>query len=301
MTVTVKDLIGDSRVLAGNAGLDREVASPHVCSPELSAPPAAAGRTAWRGIASAVLHLAPSQSAYLCSLPKTERMQVVRALLKRKPACIVVTGGALCEELIAKAELAGIPVVKTGNLPKLMRMLRELLLPRISLHGVLVQIFGIGTLIIGESAIGKSEAALDLVLRGHKLTADDLVTLEKADHGIIGKPTELGADLLEIRGLGIIDVRALYGESATADESAVGLVVELEEWKEGQQYSLLGLRERRYKLLGVNLPYLKLPVKPGRNMATLIEVAARNQMLKNKGIFTARALGRKLKKKLLGG
>ncbi len=169
-----------------------------------------------------------------------------------------------------------------------------------SLHGVLVEIFGLGTLIIGESAVGKSEAALDLVLRGHKLAADDTVIIERIGDEINGSPTELGADLLQIRGLGIIDVRALYGESATINASRIGLVVELEEWQKGHQYSLVGLRERRYRLLGVNIPYLKLPVKPGRTMATLIEVAARNQMLKNRGIFTARELNRKLRKRLTG-
>ena len=168
------------------------------------------------------------------------------------------------------------------------------------MHGVLVQIFGLGTLIIGESAVGKSEAALDLVLRGHKLTADDMVVIEKNDDEITGKPTEMGENLLQIRGLGIIDVRALYGESATVNSSRIGLVVELEEWQKGHQYSLVGLRERRYRILGVNLPYLKLPVKPGRNMATLIEVAARNQILKNRGIFTARELDKRLRKRLAG-
>jgi len=180
------------------------------------------------------------------------------------------------------------------------RLIASKLTPQISLHGVLVEIFGLGTLIIGESAIGKSEAALDLVLRGHKLAADDMVILEKTSNEISGHATDMGADLLQIRGLGIINIRALYGESATVNSCRIGLVVELEEWKRGHHYSLIGLRERRYKLLGVNLPYLRLPVKTGRNMATLIEVAARNQMLKNKGIYTARDINRKLRKRLAG-
>jgi len=125
-----------------------------------------------------------------------------------------------------------------------------------------------------------------------------VVMLERRDGGIIGGPTDIGADLLEIRGLGIIDVKALYGDSATIDRCEVRLVVELEEWKPGVQYSLLGLRERRMRILGLGLPCLKLPVKPGRNMATLIEVAARNQMLKEQGIYTARDLNRKLLKRL---
>jgi HPr kinase/phosphorylase len=245
-----------------------------------------------------MLHLTPAQAAHLCTLPGKERMRLAREIMKKKPAGIVLSGGAICREFLDAAEKAAIPVLKSGNIPRMERLLAERLVPRVGLHGVLVQIFGIGTLIIGESAIGKSEAALDLVLRGHKLAADDVVMLERSEGGITGGPTDIGAGLLEIRGLGVIDVKTLYGESATIDSCEVGLVVELEEWKKGVYYSLLGLRERRYKLLGVNLPYLKLPVKPGRNMATLIEVAVRNQLLKEEGIYTARELSRKLNKRL---
>ncbi len=294
MKVTVKDLVGRSKVLAGGSGLGREVKFPQLNAPELSAP------SSWKGIASSALHLPPSQSGYLSALPREERKRLARAVVKLKPSCIVASGGALCRELLDRAEAAGIPVFKTGNLPRLTRLLVERLTPRISLHGVLVEVFGMGTLIIGESAIGKSEAALDLVLRGHKLAADDIVVLEKADGEITGRPAQMGASLLQIRGLGIINIRELYGESATTASCAVGLVVELEDWKKGHHYSLLGLRERRYRILGVNIPYLKLPIKPGRNMSTLIEVAARNQMLKSKGVFTARELNRKLRKRLAG-
>jgi len=294
MTITVKNLVGRSKVLAGSSGLDREVASPQVLSPELSS------ISNVKGMASSLVHLPPSQSAFLCALPKLERSRLVRILMRQQPACIVLTGNTSCPELLAGAERAGVPVFMSRNLQKLSRLLSRKLLQRVSMHGVLVQIFGLGTLLIGESAIGKSEAALDLVLRGHKLAADDLVLLDLSGGVIEGRAPEMGVDLLQIRGLGIINVRALYGESATVPSCRVGLVVELEEWKHGHHYSLVGLRERRYRILGLNVPYLKLPVKPGRNMATLIEVAARNQMLKNRGIFTARELGRALKKRLAG-
>jgi HPr kinase/phosphorylase len=294
MKVTVKDVAGRTTVLAGGSGLGREVTSPQVCTPELSSP------LSWRGMTSSVVHLLPRQTAYLCSLPEGERLRLVRAIVRQKPACIVVSSGTVCRELLDKTAAAAITVLKSGSVSKITRLLASKLTPNISLHGVLVQIFGLGTLIIGESAIGKSEAALDLVLRGHKLAADDMVILEKTGSEISGHATDMGADLLQIRGLGIINIRALYGESATVDSCRIGLVVELEEWKRGHHYSLVGLRERRYKLLGVNLPYLRLPVKTGRNMATLIEVAARNQMLKNKGIYTARELNRKLRKRLVG-
>ncbi len=294
MKVTVKDLGACFKVLAGHSGLKREVASAQVIAPDLLAL-----TTAGWGV-SRIIHIRPSQVAVLASLSKRERLRFIREIVKRKPACVIVSGGAICGELLEQAEASGIPLLKTGNLPKLNRLLAEKFTPRVSLHGVLVDIFGIGALIIGESAVGKSEAALDLVLRGHKLAADDLVILEKADNEIRGGSTEMGADLLQIRGLGVINIRVLYGESATVNSSKVGLVVELEEWQKGHQYSLVGLRERRYRILGVNLPYLKLPIKPGRNMATLIEVAARNQMMKQQGVFTAREFNKKLRKRLIG-
>lgn len=288
----VKDLMGVASVVAGRSGLARAITSPQVVSPDMPVPAAA------RIPQAVILHLRPKQTTQLCSLPARERARCISGLLRLKPACFVLTGKEACEELLKRASAAKIAVLKTGNLSGMTRLLVERLAPHISLHGVLVDIFDMGTLIIGESAVGKSEAALDLVLRGHRLCADDLVMLEKKNGVIIGRPPELGADLLQIRGLGIINVRALYGESATSAESAVGLVVELEEWQKGHQYSLVGLRETRYRMLGMNIPYLKLPVKPGRNMATLIEVAARNQMLKNKGIYIARDLQQRLQKRL---
>jgi len=292
MNATIRDVIGKSRVLAGRDGLDREVTSPQILRPEISR------WASYRDVAGSVIQLAPTELARLCGLAKTERMKLSRAVMRKGPAAIILSGGALCSEFLNSADQAAVPVVKCGDILRLGKRLAELLTPRTGMHGVLVQVFGVGVLIIGESAIGKSEAALDLVLRGHKLVADDVVILERSDEGILGRPPDIGADLLEIRGLGIINVKALYGDSAVISVCSVGLVTELEEWKQGTYYSLLGLRERRYRLLGANIPYIKLPVKPGRNMATLIEVAARNQTLKQRGIYTARELGRTLKKRL---
>ena len=294
MKVTVEALTGIATVLAGREGLGREILSAQMTAPELSSPDSG------RESASSVMHLRPNQVMYLCSLPVNERIQLARDLVQRKPACILLSGGKTCKELLDSASASNVPVLKSNNLPKLRRLLVEQLVPRTSLHGVLVRIFGLGTLIIGESAVGKSEAALDLVLRGHKLVADDIVILERKNNGITGRPPDMSTDLLQIRGLGIINIRALFGKSSTIGVCKIDLVVELEEWQEGHQYTLIGLRERRSRILGVNLPYLKLPVKPGRNMATLIEVAARNQMLKKDGIFTARDLDKKLRKRLSG-
>jgi HPr kinase/phosphorylase len=292
--VTVEALTGIATVLAGREGLGREILSAQITAPELSSPDSG------RETASSVMHLRPGQVMYLCSLPVNERIQLARNLVQRKPACILLSGGKTCKELLDSASASNVPVLKSKNLPKLRRLLVEQLVPRTSLHGVLVRIFDLGTLIIGESAVGKSEAALDLVLRGHNLVADDIVILERRNNEITGRPPDMSTDLLQIRGLGIINIRALFGKSSTIGVCKIDLVVELEEWQEGHQYTLIGLRERRSRILGVNLPYLKLPVKPGRNMATLIEVAARNQMLKKDGIFTARDLDKKLRKRLSG-
>lgn len=294
MKITVKDLVERETLLAGRTGLGRRVTSPRLSTPQLSS------SGPLRDITASIVHLPPSQLKYLASEPKTRQARLVRAILRQQPACIVISGGVVSPELLKGADAAKIPVFRSRTMAVLARTLARKLTPTTSLHGVLVQIFGLGTLIIGESAIGKSEAALDLVLRGHKLIADDIVILDKIEGKISGHATEMGADLLQIRGLGVINIRALYGESAVSDSCGVGLVVELEEWKKGQHYALVGLRERRYKLFAVNLPYLKLPVKTGRNIATLIEVAARNQMLKNRGIYTARELNRKLVKRLAG-
>lgn len=295
MKVTVRELAGTAMVLAGKKGMGREVRSPQIGRPDIS------HWATCRDVEASVIHLPPAQTSHLCGLPRDERARLARAIMRKRPAAVVVGREVpVCRELLAAADAASVPVLGVASIARLSRALMGRLAPRVGLHGVLVQIFGVGALILGESAIGKSEAALDLVLRGHKLVADDVVVLERKDGIITGSPTEIGADLLEIRGLGVIDVRALYGESATTDTCPVGLVIELEEWKKGVYYSLLGMRERRYRLLGVNLPYVKLPVKTGRNMATLIEVAARNQLLKARGVYTARELSRKLKKRLAG-
>ncbi len=292
MKVTVDSLREKAEVLAGLRGINREVRSARLNTVDFSVP------DSWVNIQASVLHIPPRQLAYLASLPAAAQRKLLRTVFRQKPACIIVSGGLIPGQLLALAESSGFPVIRSRQIPRISRLLIERISPSVSLHGVLVQIFGLGTLIIGESAIGKSEAALDLVLRGHKLTADDIVIVERTGDSISGHATGMGTDLLQIRGLGIINIRALYGDSAIVPSCRVGLVVELEEWKTGKQYAMVGLRERRYKLFGINLPYLKLPDKTGRNIATLIEVAVRNQMLKNRGIYTAREVNRRMTKRL---
>lgn len=165
---------------------------------------------------------------------------------------------------------------------------------KFGLHGVLVDVFGVGILILGKSGIGKSECALDLILRGHKLVVDDRVELEKTPpSAIFGYGKEPGNYCMEIRGLGIINVEDLFGITAVRQRKKLELVVELVEWTSEEDYERLGFEEKYYKILGVNIPFIIIPVSPGRNVATLIEVAARNHLLKTRGIYSALEYGRK--------
>jgi HPr kinase/phosphorylase len=164
-----------------------------------------------------------------------------------------------------------------------------------NMHAVLVDVSGVGVLIVGKSGIGKSECALDLVLRGHRLVADDVVELRKRPPATVyGSCSPIIQHHMEIRGLGIINIKDLYGVSAVRDRKKVELIVELEEWRPDAEYDRLGLDDRTYDLLGVEIPYLVIPVRPGRNSMTLVEVAARNLLLKRQGHHSAREFQAKL-------
>jgi HPr kinase/phosphorylase len=167
--------------------------------------------------------------------------------------------------------------------------------PESSLHGVLVDVSGIGVLLLGESGTGKSECALDLITRGHGLVADDVVELSRdGGHGVVGRGPARIRHHMEIRGLGIINIRDLFGLAAVRDRKRIDLVIQLETWRPEEEYDRLGLAEQTYALLGVDVPLLRIPVSVGRNVAILVEVAARNQLLKSMGVHGARAFTSRL-------
>ncbi len=168
------------------------------------------------------------------------------------------------------------------------------LAPSTEVHGVLVDVLGIGVLVTGKSGIGKSEAALDLVVRGHRLVADDVVRVRRQGRGVMGRGAEILGHHMEIRGLGIINIKDLFGIAAVRETKRIELVVELKEWAEGMEYDRLGFDDIHEELLGIAIPTVRLPVRGGRNLATLIEVAARNQLLKVQGIHSAQAFRDKL-------
>jgi HPr kinase/phosphorylase len=249
-----------------------------------------------------------SEKAYLDMLSELERRKVLEKLFSFDFPCLILTRGiAPYQEMIRIAQRRNTPVLgtelATGEfIFRLNRFLADHLAPGISLHGVLIDVYGIGILILGQSGIGKSETALDLILRGHRLAADDIVEIRKrGQKTLIGKGAEVIKYHMEIRGLGIINIKDLFGIAAIRDRKKIELVIELVEWDAAKDYDRLGLEDETYTILGVEIPHLTIPVRPGRNLTTIIEVAARNQLLKLKGFHSARDFQRKLLEELLQG
>jgi HPr kinase/phosphorylase len=232
--------------------------------------------------------------SYLRMIPIKRREEIVKALFDFGLACFVVTRDLkIPEEFLAHAERTGTPVFRTP-LPthvffeRITKYLDVRFAKSESLHGVLVDVHGVGILILGESGIGKSECALDLLLKGHRLVADDVVILKRIPPGIIrGQGTDIVKFHMEIRGLGVINVRQLFGIAAIRDAKKVHMVVKLVHWNQTTEYDRVGLDDNFYDLLGVDLPLIVLPVAPGRNIAGIIEVAAKNRLLKLEGFDAA--------------
>ena len=156
------------------------------------------------------------------------------------------------------------------------------------MHGVLLDVFGVGILLLGKSGIGKSEIALDLVMRGHRLVADDIVDVKRKGDSVVGQGSEIIKHHMEVRGLGIINIKDLFGVAAIRERKKIEIVLELVEWDPNVEYDRLGVEEKKFRILDVEIPMLIVPVRPGRNMTTIVEVAARNHLLKLQGHHSAR-------------
>ena len=283
-------------LVAGGSGVERLITNPHAQKTGL----ALSGFDQYLR-EGRVLVLGESEIRFLESLDGAARTDVVRRVFAHDIPCLVVTAGfAPPPELAAEADRAGLPLLRSrGATPVVMaRLLAALdvyLAARGVVHGVLMDIIGLGVLIVGESGIGKSECALDLVVRGHRLVADDAVELRaRAESFLIGTCPELTRHHMEIRGLGLINVQDLFGVASTRRSKRVELVVQLERWDAGREYDRLGLDETHYEALGIRVPMIRMPVAPGRNLAILVEVAARNQLLRNGGLNSARRLADRL-------
>jgi HPr kinase/phosphorylase len=282
-------------LIAGDGGLDRTLRSTRIQKPGL----ALAGYTDFVHD-DRVQILGQTELSYLGTLSREAQEWSIDAFLQRKVACIVVTKGLPVPELFLRAcnetatPLLVTPMTSSECIRKILAYLDDLLSPRCSLHAVLVDVDGVGVLITGSSGIGKSECALDLVARGHRLVADDVVEIRRRGEDLVGQASKLIQDLVEIRGLGILNVAELYGVAATRDHKRIELHVELESWSLDVAYDRTGLEERAKDILGVGVRSLVIPVTPGRNIAGIVEVAARNLLLQFRGHHAARELNRRI-------
>jgi HPr kinase/phosphorylase len=282
----------DLELLAGGEGLDRRITIPHPQKTGL----ALSGFDAYLR-EGRVLVFGESEVRYLESLGHDDRAGVLKRILEYALPCLLVTNGLeVPPEVLIEADRARVPLLRTRTgtpdaMSRLSALLDAYLCARSTIHGVLLDILGLGVLVTGESGIGKSECALDLVVRGHRLVADDVVELRcRAQSFVLGSCPELTRHHLEIRGLGIINVQDMFGIASTRASKRVELVVQLERWEPGREYDRLGVEDRFFEVLGIRIPMVTMPVAPGRNVAILVEVAARNQLLRANGYHAARRL-----------
>jgi HPr kinase/phosphorylase len=287
-------------LLGGASGLERTISSSHIQKTGL----ALAGFDAYLQPAR-ILVFGESEVRYLESLDVANRMNVLAAAFSHDIPCVLITGGWNPPvELLAASDRYNVPLLRTPvttpvSIAKVEYLLDDELAERQVIHGVLMDMLGLGVLIIGESGIGKSECGLDLVVRGHRLVADDTVEIRRrGETTLIGTCPELTRHHMEIRGLGLINIRDLFGVAAIRNAKRVELVVQLERWDPDRDYERLGIDELRYDILGLKVPLIRMPVAPGRSLGVLVEVAARNQLLRTRGLNAARDLANRLEQTL---
>ncbi|MDO5291504.1 MAG: HPr(Ser) kinase/phosphatase [bacterium] len=234
---------------------------------------------------------------YMKKMAPDHGANMFRRIFEYRIPCIVFCRGLEVDEsLIALAKEYGIPILKTERstssfMAEVIRWLNVELAPRISIHGVLVDVYGEGLLIMGESGIGKSEAALELIKRGHRLVSDDVVEIKKvSDDTLIGTAPDITRHFIELRGIGIIDVKTLFGVESVKDTQSINLVIKLEEWNKSEEYDRLGLEEQYTEFLGNKVVCHSIPIRPGRNLAVICESAAVNYRQKKMGYNAAREL-----------
>lgn len=245
--------------------------------------------------------LGRTELSFFNELSTDERYKRTSQLCTAQTPCIVISRGIeVPEEFVVSSNKRNVPILqskmKTTRLSSMItNYLESRLAPMTAVHGVLVDVYGVGVLITGESGVGKSETALELVKRGHRLVADDSVEIrQEGENELVGSAPELIQNLLEIRGLGIINVMTLFGAGAVVNAKQVSLVIHLELWDNNKVYDRLGLDEEKTKLIDTEVPRLVLPVRPGRNIAVIIEVAAMNFRLKNMGYHAAQQFSDRL-------
>lgn len=241
------------------------------------------------------------EMAYLESLPVAERRHRLNALFATGIPCLILSRGHRPgQTMLNAAERYKVPILVSNEATSsftggLVKYLNVELAQRLSLHGVLVEVYGEGILMLGESGVGKSETALEIVKRGHRLIADDLVEVRRvSDTTLLGRAPDIIRHLIEIRGLGILDVKELYGVSSIKPQENIQFIIKLENWDESKSYDRLGVMEDTTEILGIRIPSITIPVRPGRNLAIIVEVAAINFRQRSMGYNAAEALNKRV-------
>ena len=241
------------------------------------------------------------ENLFLEQLPKEERAKRLEEFYRSSPAGVIVTSSLnISDDEIALAEKYRVPLLRTAQrtsefMAALIAFLNVELGPRITRHGVFIEVYGEGILLLGDSGVGKSETAIELIKRGHRLIADDAVEIKKVSATtLVGKAPEIIRHYVELRGIGIVDVRRLFGMGSVKETEKIDLVINLEHWQDGKMYDRLGLDENTTEILGINVPSIVIPVCPGRNLSVVIEVAAMNNRQKRMGYNTAQEFNKRL-------
>ncbi|HBJ18398.1 MAG TPA: HPr(Ser) kinase/phosphatase [Clostridiales bacterium] len=241
------------------------------------------------------------ENLFVSQLPKEERTRRLEDFFRSKPSGVIVTTSIdVSADTVAIAEKYQVPILRTEErtsdfMAALIAYLNVQLGPRITRHGVLVEVYGEGILLLGDSGVGKSETAIELIKRGHRLIADDAVEIKKVSATtLVGQAPDLIRHYVELRGIGIVDVRRLFGMGAIKETEKIDLVINLEPWRQGKMYDRLGLEEETTNILGIEVPTILIPVSPGRNLSVVIEVAAMNNRQKRMGYNTAAEFNKRL-------
>ncbi len=292
-----KEATLDLELLTPDTSLDRPVADPDISSPGL----ALAGFTQ-RFVAGRMQVLGETEMTYLATLGADERRGRMEALFTFEiPALFVTKRLEVPREVVETALAAGVPIIRSGLTTKdfyfrIKPFLESALAPVVNLHGSLADVYGVGLLFVGKSGVGKSECVLDLVERGHRLVADDLVLASRrASDVLIGRGHPLQKHHMEIRGIGIIDIRQLFGIRAIRQQKRIEVIVQLEHWDEARTYTRTGLEVETTEVLGVTLPRVTVPLNPGKNITVISEVVAMNHLLRYSGIDSANAFDQHLR------
>ncbi len=303
---TVADLLRESSselalgLVAGEAGTAQPISAPRIQKPGL----------ALTGYCeqlhrSRVLVIGATETEYLSSRSVEHRVAGIQTMMDSCPACVVVTTQLSPDStLLSACKEKQVPLITTKLtsaefIARVTAILQERMAPQQQVHGVMVDVLGVGVLLLGKSGIGKSEAALELVVRGHRFIADDIVMLRRKQKAIYGSASSILNNHMEIRGLGIVNIKDLFGISSVCTTAKVDMVVELAMWDDNASYDRLGVEQKTVSILDVSLPQWVLPVRPGRNLAMLIEVSARNYLLKSQGHDAASQLVNTLRKKMV--